>query len=98
MWRLIALRSTAPTLLVLASGDGKKNEFGTSFYEVLQEILTHKKYESWKVRLASFDWDASITRVHSPTAKKMRSIVERSARGEFINLMDHYNQVVYHEA
>ena len=98
MWRLIALHSTAPTLLILASGDGKKNEFGTSFYEVLQEILTHKKYDSWQVRLASFDWDASVANVSSPTAKKMRSIVEKSARGEFINLVDHYDQIVYHES
>lgn len=81
----------------MASGDGKKNEFGTSFYEVLQEILTHKRYDSWKVRLASFDWDAAVTNVSSPTAKKMRNIVEKSPRGEFINLMDHYKQVVYHE-
>jgi hypothetical protein len=98
MWRLIALHTTAPTVLVLASGDGKKNEFGTSFYEVLREILTHTKYDSWHVRLASFDWDSFATSIGSPTAKKMRAIVDGSPRGTFINLMDHYDKVVYHQS
>jgi hypothetical protein len=95
MWRLLALHPTAPTTLILASGDGKKNEFGTSFYEVLQEILTHKRYGSWRVKLASFDWLPS--NVASPTARKMLKVVESSERGEFINLMDHYEKLVYHE-
>jgi hypothetical protein len=95
MWRLLAKHSTSPATLVLASGDGKKNEFGTSFYEVLEEILTHKKYASWKVRLASFDWNAASTGIASPTSVKMRRIVSESARGSFLNLMDYYEKIVY---
>jgi hypothetical protein len=98
MWRLIALNATAPTVLVLASGDGKGNEFGTSFYEVLYEILKHEKYASWKVQLASFDWKyPDEGHVRSPTNGKMRNLVESSPRGEFTNLMDHYAKLVYHE-
>ncbi|HEX5761358.1 MAG TPA: hypothetical protein VF121_19400 [Thermoanaerobaculia bacterium] len=97
MWRLVALHPTAPTILVLASGDGKKNEFSTSFYEVLYEILTHKKYESWSVRLASFHWESAASGVPSPTALKMRNLVDKD-RGEFINLMDHYDKLVYYQA
>lgn len=74
MWRLIALHRDSPTVLVLASGDGKKNEFGTSFYEVLYEILKHETYATWKVELASFDWrypqDAAL---RPPTNGKMRT-------------------------
>jgi hypothetical protein len=33
MWRLLAVHQASPTTLVLASGDGKRNEFGTSFSE-----------------------------------------------------------------
>lgn len=98
IWRLVALHQKSPTVLVLASGDGKRNEFGTSFYELLYEILKHQRYSSWHVRLASFDWDAVATHVSTPTARKMRRIVEDSERGEFINLMDHYPRLVYHEA
>jgi hypothetical protein len=85
-------------LLVLASGDGKRNEFGTSFLEVVDEVLSHKQYVGVRVRLASFDWrypeDAEI---RPPTNGKLRKIVESSDRGEFINLMDHYDSLVFHE-
>ncbi len=99
MWRLLALHQTDPTVLVLASGDGKRNEFGTSFYEVLYEILKHQRYDSWRVELASFDWPVPVEKnIRSPTNTKMRALVEGSPRGAFVNLMDHYDSVVYHEA
>jgi hypothetical protein len=56
MWRLLARYRDTPTTLILASGDGKTNEFGTSFCEVLHEILTKPIYTNWSVCLASFDW------------------------------------------
>lgn len=98
MWRLLALHEKSPTVLVLASGDGKKNEFGTSFYEVLREVLRHSKYDSWTVTLASFDWRTpEDSRLNSPTSTKMRRLVEDSGRGTFINLMD-YDKLVYHQS
>ena len=99
MWRLMAKFRTAPTILVLASGDGKQNEFNTSFYEILQEILRHRDYESWSVHLASFDWRTpEDSPIRSPTSRRMRKLVDDAPRGEFINLMDHYDPVVYIEA
>ena len=100
MWRLLVLHKNSPNTLILASGDGKTNEFGTSFYEVLYEILTHdSRYPKWQVRLASFYWDYQPGRSgpRSPTNQKMKRLVEDRARGEFINLMDHSQKVVYHE-
>jgi hypothetical protein len=46
MWRLLAKYPDPPTLLVLASGDGHQNEFGTSFLEVLEEILDRDKHHT----------------------------------------------------
>lgn len=98
MWRLLALHQAAPTRLVLASGDGKTNEFGTSFYEVLHEVLSRDKYATWRVQLASFDWaHPNSQNLRSPTATKMKRLVTSSDRGEFINLFDHYDKVVYHK-
>jgi hypothetical protein len=98
MWRLLALYRDAPTRLVLASGDGKRNEFGTSFYEVLEEVLKHDAYSTWSIELASFDWrcpeDAPI---RGPTNTRMRQLVEGSPRGKFINLMDAYPRLVFHQ-
>lgn len=99
MWRLVARHKGGPTLLVLASGDGQKNEFGTSFLEVLDEILSHSEYGSLRVRLACFDWDfPKDAYVRPPTNTRMRQLVQNSPRGEFVNLMDHYDKLVYHEA
>jgi hypothetical protein len=56
MWRLLARHQDSATTLVLASGDGKRNEFGTSFAEIVSEVLTHRRYDKWQVELASFDW------------------------------------------
>ena len=98
MWRLAARYRDTKTVLVLASGDGKTNEFGTSFYEVLEDVLSKPGYERWKVELASFDWkypDDGAFR--SPTNVKMRKLVEQSPRGRFVNLFDHYDKIVYHE-
>ncbi len=98
MWRLLALQANVPTILVLASGDGKENEFGTSFHEVLREILGNERYASWKVELASYDWNyPNPADVRPPTSSKMRRLVEGSPRGKFINLMDSYDNIVYHE-
>jgi hypothetical protein len=99
MWRLAALHASTNVELVLASGDGKRNEFGTSFLEVLEEVILHERYKTWQVTLASFDWkypdDGSY---RSPTNAKMRKLVENSPRGRFINLFDHCDKLVYHEA
>jgi hypothetical protein len=98
MWRLLALHGETPSLLVLASGDGNRNEFGTSFLEVLSAILTTLKYPNWQVELATFDWayptDAPL---RSPTSRKMRDLVEQSPRARLINLLDHYPSIVYHK-
>jgi hypothetical protein len=96
MWRLLTLYRDTPTILVLASGDGKKNEFGTSFVEVLEEVLRSGRYPAWKVELASFDWKyPDDGRVRSPTAAKVRHLVESSKQGQFTNLLDHYKKIVY---
>lgn len=97
MWRLLAINRDAPTQLILASGDGKRNEFGTSFLEVIREVLKHPEYDSWGVTLASFDWDKADTGLDSPTSRRMRAVVEDSDRGEFINLMDRYDKLVFHK-
>ena len=78
MWRLIAQHQNSPITLILASGDGKSNEFGTSFFEIVDEVLSHAKYEKWKIELASFDWHGE--KVNSPTSKKMKALVEKSPR------------------
>lgn len=98
MWRLLAKNRDAPTLLVLASGDGQPNEFGTSFYEVLQEILGRRHYPAWQVQLVSFDWEyPNAASIRSPTSKKMKRLVEESDRASFVNLFDHYADVVFHK-
>ncbi len=98
MWRLLAKYRDAPTLLVLASGDGGRNEFGTSFHEVLEEVLTRDRYDSWQIRLASFDWGyPNEPGIRSPTSSKMKRVVDTSERAKFINLFDAYDKVVYHK-
>jgi len=98
MWRLVARHRDDPTTLILASGDGKQNEFHTSFYEILEEVLTHSKYASWEVRLASFDWSyPNPSSVRSPTSTKMKALVTGSTRGSFINLFDSYDALVFHK-
>jgi len=98
MWRLLARYQAAPIILVLASGDGKSNEFGTSFFEIVEEVLTHSKYNAWQLELASFDWrcpqDAAF---RSPTNQRMKALVDKSPRGRFVNLFEHYRVVVYHD-
>jgi hypothetical protein len=85
--------------LVLASGDGHQNELGTSFLEVLEEILDRDKHHTWEVHLASFDWDyPNDARLRSPTSSKMKRLIEKKpARAKFINLFDAYDKVVYHK-
>ena len=98
MWRLLARHQAAPIILVLASGDGSNNEFGTSFREVISEVLTHDRFASWHVELASFDPPyPNAAGVRSPTNQRMKALVENSPRGRFINLYDNYDTVVYHE-
>jgi hypothetical protein len=98
MWKLLAQNQNAPILLVLASGDGKTNEFNTSFYEILREVLQHTRYESWQVNLVSFDWDyPNKANLRSPTSTRMKQLVAGAERGTFINLFDHYDKVVYHK-
>ena len=65
---------------------------------MLDEILRRKEYDGIRVRLASFDWKTpEDAHFRSPTSKRMRNLVEKSERGEFINLTDHYYRIVYHE-
>jgi len=98
MWRLLAKYRDAPTLLVLASGDGHTNEFGTSFLEVLEEVLDRGKYDTWQVHLASFDWEyPNEAGLRSPTSSRMKRVIEKSERAKFINLFDAYDKVVYHK-
>lgn len=98
MWRLAARYRDAKTILVLASGDGKQNEFGTSFYEVIEDVLTKNAYQNWQVELVSFDWKYPQDGTYrSPTNAKLRKLVEQSPRARFINLLDHYKKVVYHQ-
>ncbi len=99
IWRLATLHRDSPIRLVLASGDGKRNEFGTSFLEVLDEILRHQsRYPKWEVCLVSFDWVyPDDGQVRSPTNGKMKRLVNAAPNGLFVNLMDHYAKVVYHE-
>jgi hypothetical protein len=100
MWRIAAkhVPDKGETVMVLASGDGQPNEFGTSFLEVVEEILCHERYAGLKVRLASFDWTYPGDAPHrSPTNRRLKAIVEESPRGVFVNLMEHYKKLVYHE-
>lgn len=98
MWRLLTLYRDARTTLVLASGDGKKNEFGTSFFEVLEEVLKSGRYPEWRVELASFDWKyPDEGHVRSPTAAKVRALVTSSTQADFINLTDHFGKLVYYQ-
>jgi hypothetical protein len=70
----------------------------TSFYEVLREILGNERYASWEVELASYDWAyPNPADIRPPTSGKMRRLVEGAPRGKFINLMDRYEKIVYHE-
>jgi len=98
IWRLAAKHRTSPTELVLASGDGKANEFRTSFYEILELVLDDSQYASWSVTVASFDWDVNLTGIYPPTAGKIRNIVTRSPRAKLLNLFDHYEKIVFHQA
>jgi len=96
MWKIVATQQNAPIVLVLASGDGKKNECNTSFSEVIAEVLTHTRFSKWKVELASFHWTGKS--VLSPTNRRMMEMVKGSERGESVNLFDDYSDLVYHEA
>jgi len=95
IWRQLARHKGdgAEIILVIGSGDGKTNEFGTSFFEVIEEALTRTGYERWRVELASFDGPGPP---NSPTSRRMRALVEKYSRGTFINLADHYKSLVYH--
>jgi hypothetical protein len=97
MWRLVSRSRTAPIDLVLASGDGSRNEFGTSFLEVIDEVLSHREFTDWHVNLVSFHWDPPVGVIRSPTNSRMLRLVESSQRAGFTNLMDHYDRLVYHE-
>jgi len=97
MWRVLAQHRDHKTTLVLASGDGRRNEFGTSFIEVLQEVLERGRYPEWTVELYSFDWPMpNAQNVNSPTKQRMKALVEKSDQAVFHNLMDDYDKVVYH--
>jgi hypothetical protein len=98
MWRLLAQNRDHPVTLVLASGDGRVNEFGTSFYEVLTEVLNTKHYPNWRLELVSFDWPMpNPEKVNSPLGRKVRQLVEGSDRAKLVNLIDNYGSVVYFE-
>jgi hypothetical protein len=98
MWRILSKHRDDPTVLVLASGDGRMNDFKTSFYEVLHEVLKPKDYLKWNVELYSFDWPMPNSQnINSPTKAKMKKLVEESNRGKFVNLMDCYEKLVYHQ-
>ncbi|MFN7573412.1 MAG: hypothetical protein ACK5TK_18545 [Betaproteobacteria bacterium] len=99
MWRLATKNRTKPTELVLASGDGKVNEFGTSFFEILELVLKDDaEYASWSVTVATFDWDRTQMRAATPTSSKIRNLVQSSTRGKLLNLFAHYASIVYHQA
>ena len=96
MWRLMAKHENDPITLVLASGDGRVNEFGTSFREVLERACSASHCPHWKIELFSFDWQTPNKRsICSPTKKKLRSLIENSPKGTFTNLLDHFDKVVY---
>jgi hypothetical protein len=97
MWRLATKSRSEPTQLILASGDGKSNEFGTSFYEILELLLTNADYDSWQVTVATFDWDFHALGVHPPTSNKIRKLVENSSRGKLRNLFAYYDKIVFHK-
>ena len=98
MWRLVAKYRDVPTRLVLASGDGKQNEFNTSFIEVVREVLKKSDYPNWTLTLASFYWDPAKHRGRkSPTNMRLLDLVKNSTKATFINLFDHYDKVVYHQ-
>ena len=98
MWRLATKNRSLPTQLVLASGDGKSNEFGTSFYEILELLLTNADYPSWHVTVATFDWDYSKMGVHPPTSNKVRKLVAANpARTHLLNLFAYYDKIVFHK-
>ena len=72
-------------LLVLASGDGKANEFGTSFYEILRKVLGHPRYDSWQIHLALIRLGLSQRgECRKSASTKMKQLVERADRGGFI--------------
>lgn len=98
MWRLATKHRSQPTHLILASGDGKSNEFGTSFYEILELVLTDAAYSSWQVTVATFDWDSRALGVLPPTSSKVRNIVTNSTRGNLLNLFAYYDKIVFHKA
>mgnify|MGYP001611624446 CR=1 FL=1 len=50
IWRLIAIKADAPSTLVLVSGDGKQNEFGSSFREIIIELLSKRKGELVEIK------------------------------------------------
>lgn len=97
MWRLATKNRTAPTRLVLASGDGKSNEFGTSFFEILDLLLTNAEYDTWQVTVATFDWDYHALGVHTPTSTKVRNLVANSRRANLLNLFAYYDKIVFHK-
>jgi hypothetical protein len=98
MWRLATKSRTAPTNLVLASGDGNANDFGTSFLEILELVLGDEHYNSWSVTVATFDWDRNLTGVPTPTSSKVRNLIAKSPRGALLNLFAHYKTLVFHKA
>jgi hypothetical protein len=97
MWRLATKNRAEVTQLTLASGDGKSNEFGTSFFEILELLLTSADYEKWHVTVATFDWDFHALGTHSPTSNKVRRLVENSPRADLLNLFAYYDKVVFHK-
>lgn len=98
MWRMLHMYRDAPTVIVLASGDGKTNEFGTSFYEVLNEVLRPGAFPLWRVELASFHWRfPEEAQLRSPTSTKMLELVHGTAQAQFINLFDRFDKLVYYQ-
>ena len=98
MWRLLAMHESSPITLVLASGDGRTNEFKTSFLEVVQRIVNPSHCPKWKLELYSFDWASpNSSGINSPTNKRLRKLVEDSPKSTFINLVGHFDAVTYYQ-
>jgi hypothetical protein len=98
MWRLVAKEESSPITLVLASGDGRTNEFGASFIEIVERVCSQHHCPNWKLELYSFDWDTPNGRnINSPTKKKLKSIVEKSPKATFCNLLDSFDDFVYYK-
>ena len=89
MWRLVAQHRHDRTRLVLASGDGKKNEFGTSFYEVLHDVLKSEDFAT-RLILSNMTLSRWVIRLRKdrgyPTMSLGRSWFQRNYQRAFTTL------------